>query len=66
MRTENIQRLTDSLDVEKILFELPPLNPRLDVISDYIQTIGKDVNLGNVLPDYVMIIEMFRRKWRGG
>jgi len=66
MRKENIQKLTNSVNANNLLFELPPLTPTVEVISDYLNTVGYDVNLGNVLPSYVIAIEMFRRKWRGG
>lgn len=65
MRKENIRKIIDSVNATNILFELPPLTPAVEVISDYVNIVGSDVNLGNVILNRVMIVEMFRRKWRG-
>lgn len=65
MRKNNIQKLSRFVDFKDIIFELPPITPTLEIMSDYINIVGYDVNLGNVLPNYAMVVEMFRRKWKG-
>ena len=65
IREDNIQKIGGEIDFKYLIFELPPLTPTLEVISDYIRIIGINANLGNVPPNYVLILEMFRRKWKG-
>ena len=60
---EKIHTILDAVGEENVLFELPLglFAEVMEVSAWFIHTVGPDVNLGNVNPNHVLLIEQQRR-----
>ncbi|UHQ96390.1 phosphosulfolactate synthase [Natrinema halophilum] len=61
---EVVDAIVDNVGIENVIFEVP-FGDYYDVLGTtwwFIDTVGKEVNLGNVNPEYIMPLEQQRRK----
>ncbi|UHQ96372.1 phosphosulfolactate synthase [Natrinema halophilum] len=60
---EKIHTILDTVGKEKVLFEVPlgSFAEVMEVSGWFVENIGTDVNLGNVNPNHVLLIEQQRR-----